>query len=202
MQGIIVTRKKEIDRDKVLDAAEAVIRRSGGRNFTLDAVAECAGISKGGLVYTFPTKDGLIHSVLERELGRFQEAVHRRLGNRPVGPIQLALAHIEEALSEDDASTQMAAFLVTALVHAPDMLGTVRNFYRALLDPFRSEQGEFAAARHALLAVEGIFLLSGLGFAEVSPDEIKSVLLHARNSVLAVLDLPTSSEQPGNANSA
>src|ERR1700692_1829110 len=56
--GLILTRKKEIDRDRILDAAERVILESGGRNFTLDAVAERAGISKGGLVYSFPTKDG------------------------------------------------------------------------------------------------------------------------------------------------
>ena len=41
--------------------------------------------------------------------------------------------------------------------------------------------------RHALLAVEGIFLLRGLGFVEVSADEQKSVLLHARDIVVAVL---------------
>ncbi|MGX7004290.1 TetR/AcrR family transcriptional regulator [Caballeronia sp. KNU42] len=182
-----MTRKKEIDKDRVLDAAEAVILESGGRNFTLDAVAERAGISKGGLVYSFATKDGLIHAALEREIARFQEAVFRRLGSGPTGPVELVLAHIEEALDEDDASTQMAAFLVTALVHAPDMLGPVRNLYRALLDPLRSEGG-VAEVRHALLAVEGIFLLRGLGFAEVSSDELKSVLLHARNVVLAALD--------------
>jgi hypothetical protein len=44
-----LTRKKEIDRDRILDAAESVILDSGGRTFTLDAVAERAGISKGGL---------------------------------------------------------------------------------------------------------------------------------------------------------
>jgi AcrR family transcriptional regulator len=54
---LILTRKKEIDRDRILDAAEAVILESGGRNFTLDAVAGRAGISKGGLVYSFATKD-------------------------------------------------------------------------------------------------------------------------------------------------
>ena len=183
-----MTRKKEIDRDKVLDAAEAVILDSGGRNFTLDAVAERAGISKGGLVYTFATKDGLVHAALEREMARFQEAVRRRLGSGPTGPVELVLAHIEEALAEDDASTQMAAFLITALVHAPDMLGPVRHLYSALLDPLRSEHGEVAEVRHALLAVEGIFLLRGLGFAEVSAGELKSVLLHARNIVLAALD--------------
>jgi hypothetical protein len=117
-------------------------------------------------------------------MARFQEAVVRRLGGGPIGPVELALAHIEEALAEDDVSTQQAAFLVTALVHAPDMLEPVRRYYRALLDPLRSE---FHEVRYALLAVEGIFLLRGLGFVEDSADEQKSVLLQARDSVIAVL---------------
>ena len=58
----LVWRGKEIDRDRILDAAERVIMESGGRNFTLDDVAEQAGISKGGLVYTFATKDGLVRA--------------------------------------------------------------------------------------------------------------------------------------------
>jgi len=186
-KGLGLTRKKEIDRDRILDAAEAVILESGGQRFTLDAVAERAGISKGGLVYSFATKDQLVYAALEREVARFQEAVGRRLGGGPIGPVELVLAHIEEALEEDDASTQMAAFLITALVHAPEMLEPVRRYYRALLDPLRSECGEVHEVRHALLAVEGIFLLRGLGFVEVSADEMKSVLLHARDIVAGVL---------------
>lgn len=183
-----MTRRKEIDRERILNAAEAVICESGGRSFTLDAVAERAGISKGGLVYTFATKDGLVLAVLEREVARFQEAVRRRLGSRAPGPVELALAYIDEALDEDDATTQKAAFLVTALVHAPEMLEPVRRHYRALLDPLRSEHGQVAEVRQALLAVEGVFLLRGLGFVEVTADEHKSVLLHARNTVLTASD--------------
>jgi len=186
-KGLNLTRKKEIDRDRILDAAESVILDSGGRTFTLDAVAARARISKGGLVYSFATKDGLVRAALEREVTRFQEAVDRRLGGKPVSPFELVLAHIEEALDEDDAATRKAAFLVTALVHAPDMLEPVRRYYRVLLDPLRSEGGDMHEVRHALLAVEGIFLLRGLGFVEVSADEQKSVLLHARDIVVAVL---------------
>src|ERR1700728_4539678 len=102
-QGVILARKKEIDRDRILDAAEAVILESGGQNFTLDAVAERAGISKGGLVYSFATKDELVYAALEREVAHFQKAVGRRLGSGPHGPVELVLAHIEEALEEDDA---------------------------------------------------------------------------------------------------
>ena len=72
----------KIDRDRILDAAEHVILESGGRNFTLDAVAERAGISKGGLVYSFATKDELFRAALEREVARFQEAVRQRLGEQ------------------------------------------------------------------------------------------------------------------------
>jgi AcrR family transcriptional regulator len=182
-----LTRKKEIDRDRVLDAAEAVILESGGRSFTLDAVAERAGISKGGLVYSFATKDDLVRAALEREMARFREAVRRRVGDGPTEPVELVLAHIQEALEEDDAATQMAAFLVTALVHAPDMLEPVRRYYRALLDPLRSAYGELHEVRHALLAVEGIFLLRGLGFVKVSANEQKSILRHARDIIVAVL---------------
>jgi len=170
-----------------LDAAESVILDSGGRNFTLDAVAERAGISKGGLVYSFATKDGLVRAALEREVARFQEAVGRRIDGKPVKHFELILAHIEEALDEDDAATRKAAFLVTALVHAPDMMEPARRYYRALLDPLLSKSGEAHEVRNALLAVEGIFLLRGLGFVEVSAEEHRSVLLHARDTVARVL---------------
>jgi AcrR family transcriptional regulator len=182
-----LTRKKEIDRDRILDAAESVILDSGGQAFTLDAVAERAGISKGGLVYSFATKDALIRTALEREMSRFQNAVRERLGDKLVDPFEMVLAHIDEALYEDDATTQKAAFLVTALVHAPDMMEPARRYYRTLLDPLLSKSGDAHEIRHALLAVEGLFLLRGLGFVEFSAKEQRSVLLHARKIVAGVL---------------
>ena len=58
-------------------------------------------------------------------MARFQEAVRRRVGGGPIDAVELVLAHIEEALDEDDASTQKSAFLVTALVRAPDHPPTI-----------------------------------------------------------------------------
>jgi AcrR family transcriptional regulator len=178
-----VTRKKEIDLDRILNAAEEVILESGGRNFTLDAVAARAGISKGGLVYSFATKDALVRAALEREVVGFQAAVRERVSGTTDNAYQLVLAHIDQALDEDDAATRKAAFLMTALVHAPDMMEPARQYYRALLDPLLNGTPVAQDVRHALLAVEGMFLLRGLGFVEVSEAEYKSVLLHARRMV-------------------
>lgn len=43
-----MARKKTIDGDMILDAAEDVLLREGVRHFTLDAVTLRAGVSKGG----------------------------------------------------------------------------------------------------------------------------------------------------------
>jgi hypothetical protein len=43
-------------KDRILDAAERVVLRDGVTHLTLDAVAAETGISKGGLLYHFPSK--------------------------------------------------------------------------------------------------------------------------------------------------
>ena len=67
------------------------------------------------------------------------------------------------------------------------MMEPARLFYREFLDPLLSKSGDAQKIRNALLTVEGIFPLRGLGFVEVSEEEIKSVLLHARDIVRRVL---------------
>lgn len=49
-----------------MDAFEALLIEVGERAATLDAVAKRAGVSKGGLLYHFPSKEALITALLER----------------------------------------------------------------------------------------------------------------------------------------
>ena len=51
-------------RDNLLDAAETVVMRQGIANLALDAVAAEAGVSKGGLLHHFPTKDRLVEALV------------------------------------------------------------------------------------------------------------------------------------------
>lgn len=53
-------------RDKVLDAFERLLIERGERETTLDAVAKEAGVSKGGLIYHFPSRDALVDGLLDR----------------------------------------------------------------------------------------------------------------------------------------
>ncbi|MFD3811185.1 TetR family transcriptional regulator [Rhodococcus sp. NPDC058639] len=52
-------------RTKLVDAFVSVLLEHGERAATLDAVAAAAGVSKGGLLYHFPSKAALIEGLAE-----------------------------------------------------------------------------------------------------------------------------------------
>ena len=59
-------------REKILAAAAAVARETGPGSVSLEAVAGRAGVSKGGLLYHFPSKARLMQALVEHYLAEFQ----------------------------------------------------------------------------------------------------------------------------------
>ncbi|WP_053208109.1 TetR/AcrR family transcriptional regulator [Jiangella muralis] len=53
-------------RDRILDALERILVDSGLHAVTLESVADKAGVSKGGLLYHFPSKEALITGLARR----------------------------------------------------------------------------------------------------------------------------------------
>ncbi|MFD0658422.1 TetR/AcrR family transcriptional regulator [Thermocatellispora tengchongensis] len=60
-------------RDELLDAAESLLADQGAHALTLAAVAERAGVSKGGLLYHFNSKDALVRAMVERLIADFDD---------------------------------------------------------------------------------------------------------------------------------
>ena len=59
----------------MLDAAEALLREHGLHRWSVDDVAERAGLGRTSVYRRFPSKDDLVHGVLARELRRTIAAV-------------------------------------------------------------------------------------------------------------------------------
>lgn len=64
-------RKPTISRDRLLDLAEEIVCSGGGSALTIGALAQAAGISKGGVQYSFATKDDLVRAVIDRWTSQF-----------------------------------------------------------------------------------------------------------------------------------
>ncbi len=73
-------------RESVLDAFEAILIQDGERSATMDATARAAGVSKGGLLYHFGSKEALEAGLLGR-LGTLVDEDIAALTSAPEGPV-------------------------------------------------------------------------------------------------------------------
>lgn len=73
-------------RDRIIDALQDVLESEGPRGATLEAVAARAGISKGGLLYHFNSKEALYGGLLERLAALGAQDVQRGIADAQ-GPV-------------------------------------------------------------------------------------------------------------------
>jgi AcrR family transcriptional regulator len=110
----------------VLDAASEVFR-TRGTGATLDDVARQAGVSKGGLVYHFPSKDVLVQALVAAMLEEFRTAVHACLDPDDDQPGRLVRAYVRASLSlPDTGEAREASALIAQLVTAPEVAEVAR----------------------------------------------------------------------------
>lgn len=152
-------------KDIVIDAAEAVVLEGGAGNLTLDAVAQRAGVSKGGLLYHFPSKQALLEGMVARLLER---STHRRaatIEGLPEGPARQLKGEILALLNSHDETDRVKAALLAAVANEPRLMKTIREHH---LKRFGAISKDRRLAREALLrlSADGLFLMELL---QVSP---------------------------------
>jgi AcrR family transcriptional regulator len=117
---------------KILLAAATVAAR-GVTSFTIDAVAKEAGVSKGGVLHYFPTKELLGVALVEAALEGFEKAV-ATIAATLEGRLTWtrAFLRVSVTLLEDSSSSSglARAFLVAASPESP-LNEPVRQYYIA-----------------------------------------------------------------------
>ena len=72
-----MTKKSDIAKAEIIEAARKVLPQIGMRNMTLKAVADAASISKGALYYYYKSKDDILYEIMEQD-----NAHSRRIAGR------------------------------------------------------------------------------------------------------------------------
>lgn len=162
-------------REKIVDAAEKVVIEVGAAHMTLDAVAEKAGVSKGGLLYHFPNKEALLKAMLERRMQRFEEAQEKKCRELRNGPTREIKAYILSALGRDRNTDRIGASLLAAIAHNPKLLDPAREDYRKRLDKLLPAGLGFERAAIIVLAVDGLRLLELLSLSPFNETQRKKV---------------------------
>ncbi|WP_330186354.1 TetR/AcrR family transcriptional regulator [Dactylosporangium sp. AC04546] len=118
--GRTVGRSAQDTRRALLDAAAAVVRAKG-IHASLDDIAQHAGVSKGGLLYHFASKDELVLALAEDHLRAFRDSVRAHLDADDDQPGRMTRAYIRALLSNpaDEVSVRDAIMLIGQLMTIP-----------------------------------------------------------------------------------
>lgn len=109
-------------RGALLTAATQALMKHGP-NVSLDVVAREAGVSKGGLLHHFRSRDALLVALTEEWLARFGAAVERHRDPHDTAPGALARAHIRATFDpEASDSSWTHTSILTALLAVPGVL--------------------------------------------------------------------------------
>lgn len=115
-------------RRALLDAAGEAIR-TRGVHVTLDEIAHQAGVSKGGLIYHFASKDQLILELARDRLTRFRVDVSAHLDPGDTAPGSLTRAYLRTVLApdQDEAGSREEIALITQLMTIPEVADLARR---------------------------------------------------------------------------
>ncbi|MBL4916726.1 TetR/AcrR family transcriptional regulator [Szabonella alba] len=166
--------RKSDTRRRILDAAEALARCEGSGNLSLDAVAARAGVSKGGLLYHFPSKGRLMEALVEDYLGRFAAALGAE--ERTGQPDAVIRAYVTQFRTECRDKKKPASGLLAALAEDPDMLSPVRRHESDFLARIRANASDPQMATLAFLAINGLRAMDLLNTQVLPPDEVDTLL--------------------------
>jgi len=158
-------------KEVMLDAAEAIVRENGARHMTLDAVAMKAGVSKGGLLYHFPTKEALLKTMLERLRKQLDEAWKKKAKKMKEGPRRVIKAFILSSSDRDPRKDQIGSALLAAVAHDPKLLQSARDDFGKCLAEFMQSDLDFNRAAVIFFAIHGLVFSELLSLSPLSKKE-------------------------------
>ncbi len=171
-------------KNRILEAAERIVLRDGVSHLTLDAVAAEAGLSKGGVLYNYPTKDALIAGMVRRLLDLYETRMRRFFEQDPEPVGRRLRAYLNAAFPEPNEeyqrSLQVSVALLAALSTNPALLEPVREEFRKWKEWIAEDGLDMVDGAIVRLAAEGLWLADLFGLAVLEPELRRQVLNRLR----------------------
>ncbi len=167
-------------RTRILDAAEQIVRRAGVAALTLEAAAREAGVSKGGLLYHFASKEALLAGLLQR-LAEFVAAdFEAGVAAQAPGPGQVARAMLEWAVGlpqeqMEDRCDRAAAVFLAAFHHDPALLGPMRQVIARMRERVAADGLPDGHGAAIMAAGDGLFMARIFGLYTLTQPERAAV---------------------------
>ncbi|MFS0558935.1 TetR/AcrR family transcriptional regulator [Brevibacillus sp. 179-C9.3 HS] len=169
MEVIMSISKHANKKKNILTAASEIVKEEGVVKLTLEAVAQKAGVSKGGLLYHFPSKEALIKGMVEDWTNNFFESILTLVNNDNKEIGKWIRAYVNTTFSDLD-NNNLNSALMAAMFINPDLLDDFRQKYNSMQTKLMNDGIDPVKITIARLSIDGLWLSEIFGMAPLSED--------------------------------
>jgi len=175
-------------RERILFGAEEVVLRDGVARLTLETAAIEAGVSKGGVLYHFPTRAALVSAMVERLSSLFDADLERE-GGSSERPGAFTRAYVEATFGPPNDATasrerRLGAAVIAGVAADTELLEPLRARFAAWQQALETDGLHPASASLVRLAADGLWFTELLRLAPLDDDTRAAV----RNALLLLID--------------
>lgn len=164
---------------RILDAAERIVQARGVTALTLEAAAREAGVSKGGLLYHFASKEALLAGLLGRLADRVAAEFEAVLDAQPPHPARTTRAILAWTFDDPhmvcEQHQRAAAVFLAAFHHDPALLDPIRRVFADIRARLRQDALPPGHALAIMAAGDGLFMGRIFGMYAMDAEELAAM---------------------------
>ncbi len=161
-------------RDRILAAVRVLLMRGGPDAVTMEAAAAEAGVSKGGLLYHFPSKTALYLGVLTQIGERVTADMAERLQRQE--PVRAFLEYAVPTEEEYSFGVALIAAVHNGERSDPEARKLLVDSFRGWEDPLRGTVADPVTEEIIRLVGNGIYLSAISGLPQPDPELLAQVI--------------------------
>ena len=145
--------------EKIIAAAKRILRDGGYfTNFSLAKVAKEAGVSKGGLLHHFPTKEALLRGVAQDTISRFESGLAEKRAEQaePNQPGSFTRAYVEFVLGEGQEPLPDVSPVLLAFLRSNENNASIQTRFAYWQEQTEQDGLDVATATLIRLAIDGL----------------------------------------------
>lgn len=173
-------------RERAIKAALTLAKKDGAIGFTLEAVAREAGLSKGGLLHHFKTKESLLEALIADMVARFEAAILQLAEVDPKPTGRFTRAFLRAIATADLAENSKV--LLSAVALNPTLLRPLRESQKRCFVQFSSDGIDPLTAHMIALCADAMWLHTI--FDLPGPGEPAQIALRAKMEALTYKKAP------------
>jgi AcrR family transcriptional regulator len=185
-------------RELVVEAAVNLIETAGVVTLTLEAVAAAAGVSKGGLLHYFRSKEALLTEVIRHHVERHEAEwlrVAAAVGDAGQREADLIAGYLRRSFTGVALTYLSARALFGIAAFNPGLLQPVRDYFRRRAN-FVRKQPHARAILSFMLMADGLSLFDALGAPPVEGTLREQVHDFAQRLAVTALTMDASGPAP------